>query len=82
MYRIHEVHTIERETSKGTNVVGSDLQKFKQLPDLILRGLKKFPACRKQLRKRKSMNGLSEKPKLDNARRLRGIDFVDPEDGE
>ena len=30
---------------------------------------------------KKSKSGL-EKPKLDNARRLRGIFFVEPEDGE
>ena len=36
-------------------------------------------AARKKIEKHKWANG---KPKLDNARKLRGIQFIDPEDGE
>ena len=31
---------------------------------------------------RRGKNGSHEKPKLDNARKLRGIYFIDPEDKE
>ena len=31
---------------------------------------------------KRKMNGANEKPKLDNAGRLRGIYFIDPEDEE
>ena len=36
--------------------------------------------CQKQLNEGKSSNGPFEKPKLDNARKLRGINFTDPDD--
>ena len=45
---------------KDTFVPGDDSQRFEQLPDLILCGLKFCTAWRKQIRKRKSMNGLSK----------------------
>ena len=35
-----------------------------------------------QLRRKRKKTGLWRKPKLDNARKLRGIFFIDPEDGE
>ena len=56
------------------------LQRFKQLPDLIC-GLK-FLVRHAESSSDKSKNGPLKKPKLDNARRLRGINFTDPEDGE
>ena len=40
------------------------------------------PKLVKPLRKEKNKNWRTEKPKLDNARRLRGIYFIDPEDKE
>ena len=43
-------------------------------------GLKYGPKLGKPLRIEKNKNGKT--PKLDNARRLRGIYFVDPEDEE
>ena len=62
---------------------GSALQRFKQLPDLIIGGLRFGLACRKQLKKnKKKQEWAQEKPKLDNARKLSGINFVDPEDEE
>ena len=33
-------------------------------------------------KKKEKQEWASENPKFDNARRLRGIDFIDPEDGE
>ena len=36
----------------------------------------------KAAKKQKKQEWALEKPKLDNARKLRGIFFVDPEDGE
>ena len=35
----------------------------------------------KAAQKKEKEEWAMEKPKLDNARRLRGIDFIDPEDG-
>ena len=75
-------------------VPGSAVRRSKQLPDLIICGLKFGPPCPKQRRRRKRKNGqwrsqssitledweafFLEKPKVDNARRLRGICFIDP----
>ena len=36
----------------------------------------------KAAQKREQQEWANEKPKLDNAQRLRGIYFIDPEDGE
>ena len=60
---------------------GRDWQKFKQLPEARLCGLKCGPKFEKQLEREKSKKEQT-KPKLDNARRLTGIYFIDPEDGE
>ena len=38
--------------------------------------------CEKQRNENKNKSGLSKKPNLDNARRLRGIYFTDPADAE
>ena len=45
-------------------------------------GLKFGPKWEKPLRRKKKQEWANEKPKLDDARRLRGIYFIDPEDGE
>ena len=59
------------------------LQRFKQRPDLIMCGLNICRACHKQQGKRKKHQwAIEKKPKLDNARKLRGIDFINPEGGE
>ena len=79
--RIHEVHSIERETSKGIYRVETN-QNSKQLPDLRLCGLKFGSKMRKAAQKRENKEWANEKPKLDKARRTRGIYFIDPEDGE
>ena len=61
---------------------GGALHKFKQLPDLTFSGLRFGLACQKAARKKEIQEWAIEKPKLDNARKLRGIYFIDPEDGE
>ena len=53
-----------------------------QPQDLIICGQKCGPEWQKQLNEKKSIDGLSKKTKLDNARKLRGIDFVDLDDKE
>ena len=44
--------------------------------------LKFGPKLEKPIKREKSKNGQTRKPKFDNARRLRGIYFIDAEDGE
>ena len=61
---------------------GDGLQRFMQLPDLIMCGLRFGPACRQQLRKKEKQEWAIEKPKIDDSRRLIGNYFIDPEDGE
>ena len=48
-------------------------------PDTVC-GLKYGPKLGKPLRREKKQEWANEKPKLDNAQRMRGIYFVDPED--
>ena len=50
-----------------------------QLPDLIICGLKYGPKWEKPLRRKKSNNG---RTKNQSSTRLRGIYFIDPEDGQ
>ena len=45
-------------------------------------GLKYGPKLRKKLKKREEQEWANEKPKLDSARRIRGMYFIDPEDEE
>ena len=75
MERIHKVYSIERETSKGTNVVRGETDKSSsdiQARSFMARTLESYgKEC-----------WAIEKPKLDKARRLRGIYFIDPEDKE
>ena len=57
-------------------------EKIKQLRDHIMYGPRYGPKLEKAAQKREKQERATEKPKLDNARRLRGIHFIDPEDGE
>ena len=61
---------------------GGDSQKIKQLPDPKMCGLKSGRRSEKLLRKEKKQEWAKEKLKSDNARRLRGIYFIDPHDGD
>ena len=56
------------------------MQRYKLLPDLIVRGLRYGLARRKQRKKQEKQEWALEKPMLDNARKLRGIYCFDPED--
>ena len=75
MERIHKVYSIERETSKGTYVVRGETDKSSS--DIQARS---FMA--RTLERNGKECWAIEKPKLDKARRLRGIYFIDPEDKE
>ena len=75
-------HRWERNLQKDICGPGGDWRKFKQLPDLRMCGLKYGPKLEKPLKREAKQEWAIEKPKLDNARQLRGICFVDPEDGE
>ena len=57
-------------------------QGSKQQPDQIICDLRFGLACRKQSKTKKSKNALSRRQKLDNARKLTRIFFIDPEDEE
>ena len=70
----------EKTSSWKCVVWESALQRFKLLPDLIVRGLRYGLACRKQRQKQEKQEWALEKPMLDNARKLRGIYCFDPED--
>ena len=61
---------------------GGAWRRSKQPPDEIICCLGFGLACRKQPKSQKSKNGLSRRQKLDNARKLTGICFIDPEDEE
>ena len=69
-------------TSQRKYVVREETnKKIKQLPDLRISCLNYGAACQQQLRKKGKVSYWAiEKPKLDNARRLRGIYFIDPDD--
>ena len=85
MDRNHEVHFFcEMENLlQDTCGSGSAVRRSKQLPDLIFCGVKFGPACQKEkTQKKEKQEWAMEKRKLDNARKLRGIYFIYPEDGE
>ena len=79
--RIHEVHSVERKPPEGYVWSRRDWQKFKEPPDLTMCGLKYGLKLEKPLTRERTRM-VNEKPKLDNARRLKGICFIDPEGGE
>ena len=56
--------------------------KIKQHQGLISYGQKFSQECRKAAQRREKQQWATEKPKLDNAPKLRGIYFIDPEDVE
>ena len=79
MERIYKIHSIERKASKRIHVVQrEDGQRFKRLPvwpEVWTKICKAFQNGEEQ-------EWAKEKPKLDNARKLRGIYFIDPDDKE
>ena len=64
--------SIEREASKKRYVLRGETQNFKHLPDQRMCG------HWKAAQKREKQEWANEKPQLDNARRLKGICFIDP----
>ena len=82
MDRIHEVYIIEQKNF-GKDICGpeSGLQKRATTrPDYLWSEI--WSSMLKAAHKREKHEWAIEKPKLDNARRLTGIYFIDPEDGE
>ena len=71
----------KRNFPKDTRGPGRDWQKFKRLPDQMMYGQKYGRKLGKPLRIEKK-DWAEEKPKLDNARKLWGIYFTDPDDKE
>ena len=80
--RIHKVHFVERETSPWILVVRERLTKLQATsrPENVWPEV--WTKFGKAAQKREKPDWANQKPKLDNARRLRGIYFIDPEDGE
>ena len=72
----------DKETTNCLSGVGSDSQKVKQPPDLRHTWLEVLTQIGKAAQKREKQEWAIEKPNLDNAWKLRGIYFIDPEDGE
>ena len=78
---MHKVYSVERETSKGiyglrveTDKDSNDYQSRSCMARCLDEGLVK------QLRNREKQEWKHEKPKLDNAQRLSGIYFTDPDE--
>ena len=61
---------------------GGRLQENRRPPGLTNFGWKCGNTCPMHPNVKRSKNGLSKKPKLDNARRLRGMYFIGPKDEE
>ena len=61
---------------------GGDLRRSKQLPDLIICWPEIWIGTSKGAKKQGKQDWALEKPKLDNAQKLRGIYFIYPEDEE
>ena len=80
--RCHSVYSIGRETSRRTYLVRGRLTKRQvtSRPDYLWPQLWTKLGRNAQLKEKQKW--FNEKPKLDNARGLRGIYFVDPEDKE
>ena len=82
MDRFHTIYSIGRETSRRIYVVPEEITR-KQLtsrPDHLWPDLCEKMGRNAQLKKRQKWS--HEKLHLDNARKLRGIYFIDPEDKE
>ena len=66
---VHEVHNINEKPRDGKNVIW-------------WRNHKIWCGIRKASQRKEKPQWAIEKPKLNNARKLRGIYFIDPDDGE
>ena len=82
---IHAVHSSQsRMKNLLTEICGPECgsQKFKQLPDLIICGHEIWSSMSRAAQRKEKQQWAIEKPKLDNARTLSGIYFIDPYDRE
>ena len=76
MDRIHEIHFWKRKNlPQDTCGSESAVRRSKQLPEI-------WSGMSNAAQKKEKEDWAMEKLKVDNARRLRGIYFIDPEDGE
>ena len=84
MDRFHTIQLIEGKASRRKHVVRGQIgPNGKQHQGLIIFGQKSGEVCQEtQKTKEKQHWAASEKRELENARRLRGIYFFEPEDEE
>ena len=80
--RIHKVHFIERKTSKAIYVVGRRLTKIQATTRSGHVCPEVWTKIGNAAQNRERQEWTKERLKLDNARRLRGIYFIDPGDEE
>ena len=73
---LYRKENLERDTCYGEGLTNS--QATARLDSL----LPEMWSIMSEAAQKKSSNGLSKKPKLDNARKPRGVFFIDPKDGE
>ena len=71
--------SLNEKPPEGHVVPGGGLQRFKQQPDLTMCGLKFGPDVKSSSEEGEEEWAV-EKPKFDNARRLKGVYFIDPQD--
>ena len=77
--RFHSVYSIGRKTSRWICGPGGDWQESSWHPGQITYGQKSGRKWERMPSWRRGKSGHMKKPKLDNARKLRGIYFIDPE---
>ena len=84
MERVHEVHSIEKKkkTPKGYMWSGRRLTKIQATTRPENFWPEVWSKMGEAAQKKEKQEWANEKPKLDNARKLRGIYFIDPVDGE
>ena len=82
MDRIHEVHVVERKTSSRIDVVRGATYQDSSNNQTWLLWPQIWNGMSKSAKKKEKQEWWSENPKFDNAGRLRGIFFIDPEDAQ
>ena len=82
MDRFHGIYFIERKTTRRVHVVRRGLTErlATSSPDHLWSEI--WRSMSRNFKLKEKQNWLGEKPKLDDARRLRGIYFIDLEDIE
>ena len=82
MDRFHSVYSIRRETSDGYLWSGEETDKTASDIQARLFMARTLDEIGKECEAEERQKWSREKPQLDNARKLRGIYFIDPEDKE